>query len=106
MLLPPGPLTCATEAYDFKMVKLLLESGYASNTQSSVADNTVDAMRAAVGKDYLLIVDLFLASGIRPTGWDFITAVKQRSYPILELLLLNGYDINEAVRDDWPPPLA
>ncbi|OAL32672.1 hypothetical protein AYO20_07830 [Fonsecaea nubica] len=38
-------------------------------------------------------------------GWDFVSAVKQCSYTMLELLLLGGYDTNAWVRDDWPPHL-
>jgi hypothetical protein len=42
--------------------------------------------------------------------WCFDNATSQE-YPeviisMLELLLLGGYNINEWVRDDWPPPLA
>src|SRR5258708_6531227 len=106
MSLFPGPLTRATATYDFEEVQSLLESDSMNVSETEVAADRVNAMSTAIEKDYLLIVDLFLAKGIKPTGWDFICAIKQRSYPLLELLLLDGYDINACVRDDWPPPLA
>ncbi|KIX92101.1 uncharacterized protein Z520_12185 [Fonsecaea multimorphosa CBS 102226] len=101
-----GPLTHATAAYDLEEVQFLLESDSVDVTQTEVAADRVNAMSTAIEKNYLLIVDLFLAKGIKPTGWDIISAIKRRSYALLELLLSDGYDINTYVRDDWPPPLA
>ncbi|KIW64199.1 hypothetical protein PV04_09152 [Phialophora macrospora] len=104
---PPGPLSRATAEHDFETVKDLLESGGQDGIPQNIhPDDSVGAMRIAVEENELMIVDLFLANGMKPTGWDFISAVKQRSYSMLELLLLGGYDVNACVRDDWPPPLA
>ena len=65
-----------------------------------------DALRIAVENNDSAMVQCLLAAGIQPTPFDFINAVEQTSYPILELMLQHGYDVNQAWRDDYPPPLA
>ena len=106
MLSSTGPLARATATSDFETVNHLLKSNGRHGTPKIHLDDGVDAMRIAVEEDDLMIVDLFLANGMKPTGSDFVNAVKQRSYSILQLLLLDGYDINAWFRDDRPPPLA
>lgn len=100
-----SPLTSATATHDFDTVEFLLRASK-SGTQKLSHPDKVEAMRTAVKKNDLMIVIRFLDHGMKPTGWDFINAVKNRSYPIIELFLRDGYDINRYVREDWPPPLA
>lgn len=98
-------LTCAAVANDFDSVQTLLDSD-TSNQQLEVSDDAMHAMSAAINNNNLMIVDLLLQKGFKPTVRDFTCAVKACSYPILALLLQNGYDINEVMQDDCPPPLA
>jgi len=63
------------------------------------------ALRIAVESENLLSVSDLLEKGIKPSIEDFVCAIRQRSYPMLQLLLLNGYQINQQLRDDYPPPL-
>lgn len=63
-------------------------------------------MKIAVEEEsFLDIVDL-LKEGTKPTKNDFVRAVEKKSFHILELFLKGGYNINEPVRDDYPPPLS
>lgn len=62
-----------------------------------------DALRIAVENNDLTIVDCLLANNTKATAFDFAKAVEQCSYPILELLLSSGFDINTPMREDYPP---
>lgn len=63
-------------------------------------------MRSAVQDDLFLDVVDLLKEGARPTMTDFVTAIQNKSFPILELFLQYGFMINKQVRDDYPPPLS
>jgi len=65
-----------------------------------------NAMEIAVKNEDLLEVADLLSRNVKPTRDDFIYAVQEKSYAILELFLKDGYNINEPFRTDYPPPLA
>ncbi|KAJ9638605.1 hypothetical protein H2204_004081 [Knufia peltigerae] len=68
--------------------------------------SSAEVMETAVkNEDLFAIIDL-LNQGIKPTKHEFVNAVEQKSYSILELFLDDGYELNEPLRDDYPPPLA
>lgn len=98
----PRPLTEATADYDIEEVQRLLDGDAANSTDDSVVDDQFYAMRTVVENDYLLIVSLFLSNGIEPSCFDFCTALKNRSYAILELMLQIGFDINAADEGEYP----
>ncbi|OAP63603.1 hypothetical protein AYL99_02830 [Fonsecaea erecta] len=99
-----GPLTNAVEAHDFDQVELLLKSDTGNDKQSD--DDRTLAMRTAVENDDIKMVDLLMGNGVKANVDDFITAVQQNNTSILELMLLDGYDINDLGGDDLPPPLT
>ncbi|KIW37289.1 uncharacterized protein PV06_10630 [Exophiala oligosperma] len=98
-----GSLTCAAVANDFDRVQTLLDL---DTCDQQASDDAMHAMSAAINNNNLMIVDLLLQKGFKPSVRDFTCAVKACSYPILALLLQNGHDINEVMQDDCPPPLA
>lgn len=64
-----------------------------------------DSLLAAIQQDNLLQVATLLEhSKLLPD--DFVQAVKQKSYGILELFLQHGYNINQPLGNDRPPALA
>jgi len=65
-----------------------------------------NAMEIAVKNEDLLEVAALLSRNVKPTRDDFIYAIKEKSFSILELFLKDGYNINEPFRPDYPPPLA
>ena len=97
------PLTEATAAGGVEEVQRLLGDAAAIISLDSVVHDKFYAMRTAVENHYLWIVCLLLSNGVKPSPFDFCTAVKNRSYTILELMLHNGFDINAAYRDEYPP---
>lgn len=102
---PSGPLSRAVAAQDLYQMKCLLDS--AAKGQSRLSDNDrAESMRLAVEGEHLSMVELLLERGIRPSVWDFSDAVSRCSYPMLALLCLNGYDLNQPVSEDRPGPLA
>lgn len=63
-------------------------------------------METAVKReDVWTIIDL-LNQTVKPTTHDFVYALEQKSYTILVLFLDDGYDINEPLGTNYPPPLA
>jgi len=101
-----APLTRATAAHDLEEVQALVQTGYVDSDQSWMIYDSRTAMNMAIDGDDFLLVDELMGKGIKPTISNFVTAVKNQSYPILELILLGGYDINACDRIDFPPPLA
>lgn len=65
-----------------------------------------ERMKFAVQTDRLLEVVDLLKEGAEPTMTDFVQAIRNKSFPILELFLNDGFDINQQIRDDYPPPLS
>lgn len=106
MNFPSHPLTDASTTNNIGFAESLLKSRYANNCSIDAREDRITAMSTAVRGNQLLLVDLFLAYGIKPTGWDFIEAVKQRSYALLDCFLHSGFDINQIVQEDRPPPLS
>lgn len=106
MNFPSRPLTDACTTNNIGSADSLLKSGYANDGSIDAQEDRITAMSIAVRGNQLLLVDLFLASGIKPTGWDFIEAVKQHSYALLDCFLNSGFDINQIVQEDRPPPLS
>jgi hypothetical protein len=102
-LLPnTGPLARASTDGDLDTVKSILE---ACDICVSEQDKQ-KAMRVAVENEDLMTVSYLLTKGIKPTSDDFVNAVKKISYPILQIFLDDGYEINTPHRDDYPPALA
>ncbi|KIW81224.1 hypothetical protein Z517_04249 [Fonsecaea pedrosoi CBS 271.37] len=93
-----GLLASASAAGDLEKVKSLLN-------QASDRDKH-EALRFAIKANALVTVNYLLHNNVKPSVFDFEEAVKQCSYPILELLLSSGFNINEPIREDSPPPLA
>jgi hypothetical protein len=65
-----------------------------------------EKMKVAVKEDDFLIVSDLLSAGLKPTLFDLIQAVENKSFPILELFLQHGYDINKPLRTDYPSLLS
>lgn len=68
--------------------------------------NMHERMKFAVQTDRLLEVVDLLKEGAEPTMTDFVQAIRNKSFSILELFLNDGFDINQQIRDDYPPPLS
>lgn len=77
-----------------------------NSTIPTSALHPIDALRIAVENNDTSMVQSLLAAGGQPRPFEFLNAVEQASYPILELMLQHGYDPNQAWRCDYPPPLA
>ncbi|KIW82919.1 hypothetical protein Z517_02162 [Fonsecaea pedrosoi CBS 271.37] len=99
----PTPLTDTVASGDVEKVKSLLGWPAANDIHDFTVQDKFYAMRTAVERDYLWIVSLLLSKGVKPSPFDFCTAVKNLSYPILELMLDTGFDINAAYQKDYPP---
>ncbi|KIW22029.1 uncharacterized protein PV07_12569 [Cladophialophora immunda] len=69
-------------------------------------EDMFERMKIAVQTDQLLDVVDLLREGAKPTMTDFVQAIKNKSFPILELFLNDGFDINQQIKDDYPPPLS
>ncbi|OAG44162.1 hypothetical protein AYO21_01619 [Fonsecaea monophora] len=65
-----------------------------------------ERMKFAVQNDELMEVLDLLNEGAKPTMTDFVQAIQNKSFPILELFLNDGFDIKKQARDDYPPPLS
>ncbi|KIW85352.1 hypothetical protein Z517_00742 [Fonsecaea pedrosoi CBS 271.37] len=65
-----------------------------------------ERMKFAVRNDEFMEVLDLLNEGAKPTMTDFVQAIQNKSFPILELFLNDGFDINKQVRGDYPPPLS
>ncbi|EXJ82263.1 hypothetical protein A1O3_06076 [Capronia epimyces CBS 606.96] len=88
------PLTQATLAGDVDEVKHLLEGEVADHDKSA-------AFRIATDLDHVEIMSLLLRIGVKPSFLEFYVAMKNRSYPALDLLLQNGVDLGRNTRDPY-----
>lgn len=60
---------------------------------------------AAIENEHISIVSYLLSQDVKIMDMDFETATKIKSYPILQLLLDHGWDINQPMGWDEPPAL-
>lgn len=99
-----GPFTRACTAGDLDQLETLLKGLSGPLDELSTIDLHA-ALNIAVEKDNVLAVDSLLAH-VTLTKYNLRDAIENRSHYMVELLLQNGCDINEAIRSNCPPPLS
>ena len=64
-----------------------------------------DGLSAAIENNHLPVVSYLLSQGVDLMDLDFAQATKKKSYPMLQLLLDRGWDINAPMGRIEPPAL-
>lgn len=62
-------------------------------------------LSAAIENKYVPVVSYLLSQGVDIMDLDFAAATKTKSYPLLQILLDHGWDINKPMGWDEPPTL-
>lgn len=96
----------ASACGDLAAVQIILSRSLAKQTSEQIDKRRfVVALAAAVTNNHVLIAAHLLYNGVPLNIGLFICATKMKSYPMLQLFLDCGWNINEPIDRASPPPL-
>lgn len=99
-------LRVASACGDLAAVQIILSRSLASRPSEQIEKrHFVVALAAAVTNNHGLIAAHLLYHGVPLNIGLFVCATKMKSYPMLQLFLDCGWDINEPIDRVSPPPL-
>lgn len=99
-------LKVASACGDLAAVQIILSRSLARRTSEQIEKRRfVVALAAAVTNNHVLIAAHLLYHGVPLNIGLFVCATKMKSYPMLQLFLDCGWDINEPIDRVSPPPL-
>lgn len=99
-------LRVASACGDLAAVQMILSRSLARRPSEQIERRRfVVALAAAVTNNHVLITAHLLYHGVPLNIGLFVCATKMKSYPMLQLFLDYGWDINEPIDRASPPPL-
>lgn len=99
-------LRVASACGDLAAVQIILSRSLARRPSEQIEKHRfVVALAAAVTNNHCLIAAYLLYHGVPLNIGLFVCATKLKSYPMLQLFLDCGWDINEPIDRVSPPPL-